>query len=81
MDGSGWGSTKNELKNLCPDATFLDGYSIAGTEARKESTKNAVEKWLEGLDMPKKNNEEDAVLAAYNTIQQAMRFLLPLSFG
>lgn len=49
--GSGWGSTKNELKKLCPDATFLDGYSIAGTEARKESTKNAVEKWLEGLDI------------------------------
>ena len=71
--GSGWGSTKSELKTLIPNGSFVDGYSIAGTEARKDTTKEAVKKWLEGIELPKKAaSQEDMVLAAYNTIQQAM---------
>lgn len=72
--GSGWGSTLTELKKLIPNGNFADGYSIAGTEARKDTTKSAVEKWLEGIKLPEKKvlTEEDKVLAAYNTIQQAM---------
>ena len=70
--GSGWGSTLTELKELCPDSTFKDGFSTAGTNAR--SAKDDVEKWIDGLglDTMKMNTEEAAVLAAFEKIQQAM---------
>lgn len=70
--GSGWGSTLTELKELCPDSTFKDGFSTAGTNAR--SSKKDVEKWIDGLELDtmRMNNEEAAVLATFEKIQQAM---------
>lgn len=70
--GSGWGSTLTELKELCPNSTFMDGFSTAGTNAT--SAKDDVEKWLDGLELDtmKMNTEEAAVLAAFEKIQQAM---------
>lgn len=63
--GSGWGSTKSELKTLIPNGKFVDGYSIAGTETRKDTTKEAVKKWLEGIELPKKAaSQEDMLITA-----------------
>ena len=55
--GSGWGSTLTELKELCADSTFKDGFSTPGTNAR--SAKNDVEKWIDGLELDtmRMNNE------------------------
>ena len=66
--GSGWGSTLTELKELCPDSTFKDGFSTAGTNAR--NAKDDVEKWIDGLglDTMKTETEEAAVLAAFEKI-------------
>lgn len=46
-EGSGLGSTVNDLKKLYPNAKFLKALSVKGTEAR--SSKDRVEKWLKEL--------------------------------
>ncbi len=61
--GSGWGSTKSELAKLIPNGKFVDGYSIAGTEARKDTTKEAVKKWLEGIELPKRAETQEDMAA------------------
>lgn len=72
--GSGWGRTLSELKTLCPNATFVDGFSTAGTNAR--NAQSDVEKWIDGLELNIKNTDEEneklAVLAALNARCQAM---------
>ena len=47
--GSGWGSSLTDLKKLCPDTTFLKGFTTAGNSA--EYSQNEVNEWLEGLDI------------------------------
>jgi flavodoxin len=45
--GSGWGSSLTDLKNLCPNSTIIDGFSIAGTNAK--NAQKEVNAWLDGL--------------------------------
>ncbi len=45
--GSGWGSSLTDLKNLCPNSTVIDGFSIAGTNAK--DAQKEVNAWLDGL--------------------------------
>ena len=45
--GSGWGSSLRDLKELCPETTFLNGFTTAGSQA--EYSQNEVNEWLEGL--------------------------------
>ncbi|MCH5185416.1 MAG: DUF362 domain-containing protein [Oscillospiraceae bacterium] len=47
--GSGWGSSLNELKTLCPEAEFVTGFSIAGTNAK--NARDEVGTWLSGLNI------------------------------
>ena len=49
--GSGWGSTLSELKKLCPNSEFKDGFSVAGTNARNTDTETKVTDWIDGLDI------------------------------
>ena len=46
-EGSGLGSTVNDLKKLYPNAKLLKALSVKGTESR--SSKDRVEKWLKEL--------------------------------
>lgn len=43
--GSGWGSSLDDLKELCPDSDIEEGFSVAGTEAANAEDK--VKNWLE----------------------------------
>ncbi len=53
--GSGLSGTVQTLRNKLTDATVLDGLAIAGTTAQNEQSeaKQAVDSWLEGLDIDK----------------------------
>jgi len=47
-EGSGWGSSLNDLEKLCHDSTIADGFSIKGTNA--ENSQSEVNSWLESLN-------------------------------
>lgn len=47
--GSSFGSSISTISRLCPDATLLDGFSVAGTQAA--ASQSAVNDWLNGLEM------------------------------
>jgi len=49
--GSRDGGTYGDIKELEPNATVLDGLAVRGEDAGKDSTKEAVLSWLEGLDL------------------------------
>lgn len=46
--GSGWGSSLTDLKALCPNAEFLDGYTTAGSNVG--NAREEVNSWLNGLN-------------------------------
>ena len=74
-EGSGQSGTQQVIEKALPDSTVLQGLAIQGKVAQEDSerTKALVEPWLEGMNMRKANNGAEAeVLAAYETIQQAM---------
>lgn len=47
-EGSGLGSVVEDLKNIYPNATFKEAFSIYGHETRKDLSK--VDKWLKTLN-------------------------------
>lgn len=49
--GSGLSSTESSIKETCPNATVLDGFSILGSTAQnsQDETKSEVENWLKDL--------------------------------
>ena len=49
--GSRDGGTYGDIKELEPNATVLEGLAVRGEDAGKDSTKEAVLSWLEGLDL------------------------------
>ena len=73
-EGSGQSGTQQVIANALLGSTVLQGLAVRGKTAQEnaEQTKALVDDWLEGLGMKKANTEEAAVLAAYETIQQAM---------
>lgn len=50
--GSRFGSSVNDLKELMPDATFLEGYTVAGDDAH--DAQEEVIQWLKDIGMEKK---------------------------
>lgn len=46
-EGSGWGSSLTDLKELCPNSIFLDGYSTRGRNA--VNAESEVREWIDGL--------------------------------
>lgn len=48
-EGSRDGGTYKDIQELEPNATVLDGLSVRGQDAGKESTKTSVTEWLGGL--------------------------------
>ena len=73
-EGSGQSGTQQVIANALPGSTVLQGLAVRGKTAQEdpEQTQALVNEWLEGLGMLKTNNEEAAVMAAYEVIQQAM---------
>ncbi len=73
-EGSGQSGTQQVIANALPDSTVLQGLAVQGKIAQEnpERTRELVDAWLEGLGMKRANTEEARVLAAYETIQQAM---------
>ena len=73
-EGSGQSGTQQVIANVLPGSTVLQGLAVRGKTAQEdpEQTQALVNEWLEGLGMLKANNEEAAVMAAYEVIQQAM---------
>ena len=49
--GSEDGGTYDDIKELEPNATVLDGLAIAGSDTGENSAKKNVEEWLAGLDL------------------------------
>ena len=49
--GSRDGGTYGDIKELEQNATVLDGLAVRGEDVGKDSTKEAVLSWLEGLDL------------------------------
>ena len=49
--GSGDGGTYSDIKELEPNATVLEGLAVHGEDAGKDSAKEAVLLWLQGLDL------------------------------
>ena len=49
--GSRDGGTYSDIKELEPNATVLEGLAVPGEDAGKDSTKEAVLLWLQGLDL------------------------------
>jgi flavodoxin len=47
-EGSGWGSSLTDLRNLCPNSTILNGYNTQGRNA--VNAENAVTEWLNNLN-------------------------------
>lgn len=45
-EGSGLGSGVSAIRELCPGATLLDGFSVRGSRATEDSTKSEIETWL-----------------------------------
>lgn len=45
--GSGWGSSLDDIKALCPNSEIANGYSIEGSKV--ENAKNDLELWIEEL--------------------------------
>ena len=73
-EGSGQSGTQQVIANVLPGSTVLQGLAVRGKTAQEDpkQTQALVNEWLEGLGMLKANNEEAAVMAAYEVIQQAM---------
>ena len=73
-EGSGQSGTQQVITNALPGSTVLQGLAVRGKTAQEdpEQTQALVNEWLEGLGMLKANNEEAAVMAAYEVIRQAM---------
>ena len=73
-EGSGQSGTQQVIANALPGSAVLQGLAVRGKTAQEdpEQTQALVNEWLEGLGMLKANNEEAAVMAAYEVIQQAM---------
>ena len=73
-EGSGQAGTQRIIEEALPGSTVLQGLAVQGKTAQEDSDKTQalVNEWLEGLGMNRANSEEAAVLAAYETIQQAM---------
>ena len=73
-EGSGQSGTQQVIANALPGSTVMQGLAVRGKTAQEdpEQTQALVNEWLEGLGMLKANNEEAAVMAAYEVIQQAM---------
>ena len=73
-EGSGQSGTQQVIANALPGSTVLQGLAVRGKTAQEdpEQTQALVDEWLEGLGMKRANTEEAQVLAAYETIQQAM---------
>lgn len=46
-DGSGMGSSVQDIRSLCPDAAVLDGLAVRYTDV--QSAKDKVETWIHGL--------------------------------
>lgn len=46
--GGGWGSSLTDLKELCPNATFLDGYTTAGSNVA--NVRDEVNSWIDELN-------------------------------
>ena len=49
--GSRDGGTYGDIKELEPNATVREGLAVRGEDVGKDSTKEAVLSWLEGLDL------------------------------
>lgn len=47
--GGGFGNSVETLKELCPDATVLEGYQVNGRSV--SSSSDAVAQWLNGLNL------------------------------
>ena len=73
-EGSGQSGTQQVIANALPGSTVLQGLAVRGKTAQEDpdQTQALVNEWLEGLGMKRANTEEARVLAAYETIQQAM---------
>ena len=73
-EGSGQSGTQQVIANVLPGSTVLQGLAVRGKTAQEdpEQTQALVDEWLEGLGMKRANTEEAQILAAYETIQQAM---------
>lgn len=48
-EGSGLGSGVSDIKELCPDATVLDGLAVRGSNVT--GAQEQVENWLDGFDI------------------------------
>ena len=73
-EGSGQAGTQRIIEEALPGSIVLQGLAVQGKTAQEdpEKTQTLVDEWLEGLGMKRINTEEAAVLAAYQTVQQAM---------
>ena len=49
--GSRDGGTYSLIKDREPEATVLDGLAVRGEDAGKDSARNSVEEWLDGLNL------------------------------
>lgn len=64
-EGSGLGNTIVDLKKFYPNAIILDGFTMAGHEARQPDAKYVVKDWLCNLSLSsEKNNVADASTGA-----------------
>lgn len=70
-EGSGLGNTIVDLKKFYSDATILDGFTMAGHEARRPDAKNVVKDWLCNLSLNTDNkNVVDASTGATRMVNK-----------
>ena len=48
-EGSGLGSGVSVIRELCPDATILDGYEVRGSRAADEDTAAGIKEWMQKI--------------------------------
>ena len=52
--GSGLGNTLSKIKELEPNATIVDSFSIPGANVRSDSGKSQVLNWIDSLNLEKR---------------------------
>lgn len=48
-EGSGLGSGESAIRELCPEATLLDGYAVRGSRAVSDETRGEIADWLQEI--------------------------------
>ena len=49
--GSGFGSSISDIKEICPNGVFLDGFTVSGSDAQnaQNSVRSSVISWLDKI--------------------------------